>query len=526
MADKKISELTALTGALNDADALPIADDSASQTKKISPKVLLEQAFQLVPDGSLPGSKLSGLSPGAGSIDTAQLVNQSVTGAKLSNNSSLIVSSTQPIAQFVGQGWLSSTDSKTYVWNGSAWVAHKAAGSINQVTYSQTDPAVAVLGVQTGDSLDLTVELEDTSGPRQFLAGPSGSPGDVTARQIIGDDLPAATDTEQGAVVIPAGGGLVSTGGSLSINNTVTANDPSNLHVVQYDANGLVVAGRKIDSSDLPIADVGTLGGVKPGTGLTADATGDLNHTNVITPGTGSKVTFDGQGHITGTSNLLPDDIPSLPGDKITGDSLDGLSIKDRSIAEIKLSDYSTCLIQEGTPVGDYKLGQLWFVPSLAQLRVYQRGAAGDIWSPVGFGALQENNLRWAGMVNADTATITTLTDIGISEGLVAGSAVPTPTDALSGIYFVVETAGSGITIPSINGASLTEGDWVLFVDQAQGAIHLDIAAGGGGGGGGASKLDDLTDVSLSTVVDANFLQYNGVSGAWENVGVISGGTF
>ena len=54
MADKKISELTALTGALNNADALAIADDSASQTKKISPKDLIEQGVLLIADGSIP----------------------------------------------------------------------------------------------------------------------------------------------------------------------------------------------------------------------------------------------------------------------------------------------------------------------------------------------------------------------------------------------------------------------------------------------------------------------------------------
>ena len=60
MADKKISELTALTGALNPADALAIADDSASQTKKISPKDLIEQGVLLIADGSIPIDKIDG----------------------------------------------------------------------------------------------------------------------------------------------------------------------------------------------------------------------------------------------------------------------------------------------------------------------------------------------------------------------------------------------------------------------------------------------------------------------------------
>ena len=94
------------------------------------------------------------------------------------------------------------------------------------------------------------------------------------------------------------------------------------------------------------------------------------------------------------------------------------------------------------------------------------------------------------------------------------------------GLYFVVQTGGSNITIPNVNGDTCTEGDWILYIDQAQGAIHLDISAGGGGGGGGASKLDDLTDVDLSVVEADQLLQYDAISGMWKNVSLISGGTF
>ena len=70
-----------------------------------------------------------------------------------------------------------------------------------------------------------------------------------------------------------------------------------------------------------------------------------------------------------------------------------------------------------------------------------------------------------------------------------------------------------------------TEGDWILYVNQAQGAIHLDIAAGGGGGGG-ATKLNDLSDVDLSVVEADQLLQYDEISATWKNVSVLSGGTF
>ena len=526
MADKKISELTALVGALNVADALPIADDSSSQTKKINPKNLLEQGFLLIDDGSIPSSKLAGTSdiPG-GSIGTDQLAGDSVTDEKLADQSTFILSDIEPTAEYVGQGWVNTTNDKTYIWNGASWLAFEAAGSINALEYDNSNGVVTIAGAQGDDTVTLSVEMSDTTGARQFIAGPTSGAGAVSARPIIGTDLPEATTTERGAVSVPADSGLSVTSGAISIDNTVTPNGTDSVHLTVYDAHGLVTGGRSIASGDLPHADLGAPGAVSPGTGLAVSADGELNHVNNISPGQGTKVSWDAQGHVTGANPLLPEDLPTIPGSNI-GSGLDGAVIDDRSIAEIKLADYSTCLVQEGQPSGDFKLGQFWFTPSTNQLRVYTRGSAGDRWESIGFGALQQQNLRWAGTCNADTSTITTLTDIGVSEGLEAGEALPTPTDELSGLYFVVETAGSGIGIPNVNNEACTEGDWILYINQAQGALHLDIAAGGGGGGGGASKLNDLSDVALTTPEDQQLLVFESKSGKWINGSVIDGGDF
>ena len=408
MADKKISELTALTGALNTADALPIADDSASQTKKISPKALLEQSFQLADDGSLPASKLSGTALPDGSVTTAKLADDSVTGAKLANSSSVVVSATQPTADFVGQGWLNTTDNKTYFWNGSSWVAHKAAGSINEIL-PDSSGQVFIEVTQTNDSVQLEGGPNGRNCGASILAGPDRHHRPCHQEADCRRRSPAATDTEQGAVVVGSGSGLDVTGGfcrsttQLSLTTPATSTSFSTTPTAWWSG-----AGRSTEAT-CPLQ-MCELGAVKPGTGLTVDGDGFINHTNSIPAATGTKVLFDGEGHITGTTNLLPEDIPAIPGDKITDDSLLGSSIKDRSITEIKLADYSTCLVQEGQPTGDFKLGQMWFTPSTSQLRVYVRGSSGDLWLSVGFGALQAQNLRWAGTVNADTSTITTLT--------------------------------------------------------------------------------------------------------------------
>ena len=523
MADKKISELAPLIGSLNVADALAIADDSASQTKKISPKSLIEQGLLLISDGSIPSEKVDATVPD-GSITTAALADKSVTAIKLADNSSGVVGTALPAAGVsIGQVALETTNGKFYCWSGSDWVAVKAGGSVNTINGS-TGPLLQVAVTQTGDEVTIASGFVGTSGPAEFIAGPTGAGGVVSARSIVGTDLPTASAIEKGAVEV-SGGGLVMDGDVIQIANTVA---PSNgvFNLCDVDENGLVVAYKAIEASDLPLAASGSPGIISPGIDLVVDGAGVLNHATKGAPGTYTKVTTDNTGHVVSGSALAPEDLPDIPGDKVTGTGLDGAVINDRSITELKLSDYSTCLIQEGTPSADYKIGQFWFTPSTNQLRVYTRGSAGDRWESIGFGALQQQNLRWGGTCNADTSTITTLTDIGISEGLEAGDSLPSPTDELSGLYFVVETAGSGIGIPNVNNEACTEGDWILYINQAQGALHLDIAAGGGGGGGGASKLNDLSDVTLTTPEDEQLLVFDSLSGKWVNGSVIDGGDF
>ena len=342
-------------------------------------------------------------------------------------------------------------------------------------------------------------------------------------------DLPLATEVATGAVSVPAAGGLAVSGtGQISIGYTTTAAIVAN---VAYNEFGQIIYVTDIEPGHLPVATQDTIGAVKVplNQGLLVDGDGNVTLSDTgVAAGTYTKVAVDQQGRVTNGGQIVPSDIPKLDASVINSGTFPGARIGDREIEEIKLADYSTCLIQEGQPTGDFKLGQLWFTPSTNQLRIFGRGSGGStdgLWLSVGFGALQSQNLRWGGTVNATTSTITTLTDIGISEGLTAGGPLPTPTDELSGLYFVVQEGGNGITIPNVNGDALTPGDWVLYIDQAQGAVALDISAGSGGGGG-ATDLEDLLDVNITTLVDDQFLQYDAISGMWVNVSLISGGTY
>jgi hypothetical protein len=67
--DSRITELPALAGAdLMAIDQLAVADLSASETKKVSSKDLIQNGVKLIDDGTLPGAKLV-----ANSVTAAQI---------------------------------------------------------------------------------------------------------------------------------------------------------------------------------------------------------------------------------------------------------------------------------------------------------------------------------------------------------------------------------------------------------------------------------------------------------------------
>ena len=315
-------------------------------------------------------------------------------------------------------------------------------------------------------------------------------------------DLPVATETTLGAVIIPTDGGLsVSGTGEVTHTNTIP---PSTFAGIVYDNHGHITsvsADGKVPSASIPIAGTtpSEVGGVyvPPNDYLSVDADGKLAHTANTTPGEYTKVVVDAGGHVTGGGALTGNDIPSIEADKIIGE-ITSDQLAECSVTAPKICDYATCLMQEDNPGrGDF-LGQFWYTPSTAQLRVYSRGSGPEnIWLPVGFGALQANNLRWGGTYDADTDTIVSVTSIGTSEGVTAGQAFPAPTNERSGLYFICQVEGNSMTQPNINGITHTAGDWALCLDETQGWIHIDVNGGGGGGGGGAQYLNDLLDVEI-----------------------------
>ena len=521
MASLRISQLAELLASdVSSNDLLAIVDQSASETKNVQIESLAKSLGPLFPDGSIPGSKVV-LEVPDGSIGTAALANQSVTAEKLAGSSSGLYGPRPISGSHVGQ--ICAEDNLLYMWDGGQWKGIDGPNSIIRIAYG--GGPVELISIDSGNgTATITTGFADSTAPRQFVAGPTAAAGDVVLRQIVGADLPIASTSEPGAVQV-AGNGLTMNGNTIGISNVVEPSDGA-FYVVDYDANGLIVNSRQIEAQDLPLATDSTVGVVRSGTGLTVSDQGDLNHLHSVIPGTYPKVEIDSEGHIIAGTSLSVDDIPILPASQISGGVLDPTLISNQSIGAAKLDDYSTCYIQPDQPGTGEFLGQFWLNPTTNQLFAYARGSNSDYWIGVGFGRLQQENLRICGTFDAEKSTILTLTSYGTQAGLSLGP-IPEATEELTGVYLVCQNPGNQIKLNNLQGVACTAGDWILALAEAW--EHVNVGTGSGGGGG-AVVLNDLLDVELEstgrkldlqtnvkTLEDKNILVYEGSSGLWKN---------
>lgn len=442
MADLKISELAALAGAnLATGDLLPVVDLSASETKKITVTDLLGNGITLLADATIPGAKIlfgaQQVTGGAlvnGSVNTTQLSDDAVTAAKLGNESTVDLVTTLPgSGAFTGQLALDTDDLKVYCWDGSAWQSIKAAGSINTLVGDSS--GIVNLSVATsGDTVTITTSLDNTTGAAQFLAGPSGNAGTVAYRTINGADLPAATTTAKGAAIVN-GEGLRMDGDQLEIDNDLTANATHG--VVTYNAKGLVTGGRAIASGDLPAATAGSKGAVIPGTGLGMDGSGNLNHTNTVTSGTYTKVTVDGQGHVSTGGPIEAADLPNHSAALLTTGTLDVARLGANTVTGVKLANSSTAQFGSTQPVAEYT-GQLYFNSLSRDIYIWD----GNVWQPIG---ISVGEIVFAGTYDANTNLVSSVTSDGTALGFVVGQALPAAAATNNRYYLVVAEAGTGV---------------------------------------------------------------------------------
>ena len=497
MADLRISELRQiLEGEVQGIDEYPLADRSSNETRKIRASDLAKSTIRLLPDGGIPIDKVN-------TTDLLPTYDRGISKDdtnEVGHNNTEITPGTRLGITYDEYGHVVIAEpDKVFGWG--------IVEGLDTIGHSN----LVVEGSHAGITWDVH--------------------GHITAAEktIPSADLPIATDITLGAVYVPTDSGLTVTGaGAVRHSWSLTANTTGATKIT-YDNYGHVTGSVDLEGTDLPIATATTPGAViVPNTSpLEVDGAGSIEHKQIGAEGQYTKVSVDAYGHVSSGESLAVDDLPTIPVEKLEGSITKDttLSLGDCAVTAPSICDYATSYMQEGSPGVAEFLGQLWYQPSTAQLRIYARGSAGDQWLPVGFGALQANNLRWGGAFDAETGLLTVLTAIGTAEGLKAGEAFPAPSDPLSGLYFICQTEGNNITQPDLSGTTFTPGDWALCVDENQGWVHIDAGATGGGGGGGASYLNDLLDVQLAGTTANELLKFDGGSGLWKNSLVIDGGS-
>ena len=546
--------------ALNSLDGSKIIDETITSNKIVDGAITAEKlgvdaAIDNITAGSITTEKLAD-----GLISTDKLADGAVTSQKLATDAAInnIGINTLDGTKIIDK----SIDGSTKIIDGSITSDQLAVDSVSTIKIQDFAITNQKLADNSVTARNLDGSIIDPDGGLELTDQGIGIENDIISGVFAGisydehglitavdpsglvpsTDLPPATETTLGAVIVPTTGGLSVTGtGELSHSNLIV---PGTFAGIIYDNHGHITSvspDGQIPSSSVPIAgttadDIGGIY-VPPSSHLDVAPDGALTHDANTIAGTYTKVTVDSAGHVTLGEGLSASDIPAIDAGQIAGE-IGSDQLAECSVTAPKICDYATCLMQEDNPgAGDF-LGQFWYTPSTAQLRVYARGSGPEnIWLPVGFGALQANNLRWGGTYDADTDTVVSLTAIGTSEGLTAGQPFPPPSDQKSGLYFICQTPGNSMVQPNLNGINHTAGDWALCIDAAQGWIHIDANASSGGGGGSAQYLNDLLDVEIGGAASPfstapavalsgdHLLRFDGGAGLWRNTDIIDGGS-
>jgi hypothetical protein len=309
---------------------------------------------------------------GTNAVTTGKITDAAVTAAKLANNSAVIVAANVPSGNGAFIGQQWINSNTGFEYTWTGSAWQRLHG-ISTLTFSETTPIGFSVTYPDNFSADIAVTL-DAQQANTVLVGPSTGADDTpTFRALLPADLPAATDTTKGII--------------------------------------------------------------EPGTGLAVTA-GTLNHSNSVTGGNISGITFDDQGHITAATALVPGDIPALDAAQITTGTFSTALIADDAVTGEKLADYATAKIGEVLPVADH-IGQIFFNPLDKTFFLWD----GNVWQPIGISA---GAIIFAGTYDATLNEVASITSEGGAIGLTVGDALPAAGALNANYYLVVSIGGTG----------------------------------------------------------------------------------
>jgi len=373
MPDLEISNLTVLPeGSVAATDPLPIVDVSASETKKVTVKALIEAGAALIDDASIPGAKVGTLGTNQvataaiqnlaittakiadGAVTAVKITDATITGAKLVNNT---ITSTQIAANAIGASELADDAVDTAaiannaitnvkINNGeivyaklnisdgdipgakingnsitSAQIAADAIGS-SELADNSVDTAAIVNAAVTGAKI-----ATDTIGSGNIAANAVGASeladnavdtaaivsNAITTAKIADDQVTAAKLADNLPGTILATGAI---GSTQIAANAITDSELANNAVDAGAIASNAVTEAKIAANAVTTAKIAD-GTITPAKLNTSNldrsinvASGNLGINNTVTAATRSGITYNAQGLITGTVALAASDLP------------------------------------------------------------------------------------------------------------------------------------------------------------------------------------------------------------------------
>jgi hypothetical protein len=436
MADLRITDLTALPeGDVAATDVLPIADVSASETKKVTAKDLFEAGAALADNGSIPSAKLSAITPS--SLGNSSAAAQFIAGPTATTGAfaaRTIAAGDLPLATTAAAG---AVVVGTGLGVSSGTVSAAVATSATRGAVSV--PSASGLSVDGSGVLShqSSVTAQTKNG---FTINATGHI--TTVGSIASTDLPIATTSDVGGVFIGAGL-AVTPGGQLNHASTITAGTTSG---ITYNATGHITAVTALVGTDLPVATTSARGAVSiPAGALSVDGSGAVTHnTSGVTAGQYTKLTVDSRGHVTAGTTLAALDIPEISAAKLTSGTLGVSLFGTNSITGAKLANSST--VQFGGagstagvvtfPTAEFK-GQYFWDELNGDLYLW----SGSAWLPV---TITSGELVYGGTYDASVNEVASVTSAGSAVGLTTGAALPAASDTNNRYYLVVSDAGTG----------------------------------------------------------------------------------
>jgi hypothetical protein len=359
LADQRITQLTALPKAgVAATDVLPIADISASQTKKVTAKDLVDAGLDLIDASSIDIDKLDQAS--TTKLGTTALADDAVTAAKLANDSSIAVQTTAPSTDnFEGRGYFDSSTGALQVFDGSAYqqvVAPTAGIGDLQVTTGKladgavTTAKVTALGTAAyADSSVTTAKIADNNVTTAKIADGAITANQLGSGAVTTAKLGSAAVSYEKIQNVSATDRLLgrSTAGAGSVEEiTCTAAGRALLDDADAATQRATLGLGTISTGNGTWADGGSFSGTSSGTN-TGDQTITLTG-DVVGTGTGSFATTIATGAV-------------VEG-KIATNAVTTEKIIDDAVTAAKLADDSAAIVAASSPAGDGAfIGQQWF---------------------------------------------------------------------------------------------------------------------------------------------------------------------